>query len=151
MDLEYFRKKNLVKVVKPDLDLIDALIRTSEKKRLSSDQLELSDITASSKLTLAYDSLRELLEAAAIKSGLKIYNHEAYTPFIQEILKDSNLAVRFDQFRKIRNSVNYYGGDLNSKEAEPLIKEIKAAIQKLMVMLKGNNHKSNQNKHYSPK
>jgi hypothetical protein len=140
MDLEYYRKKDLVKSVKPDPDLITALIKTSEKKRLSSDQLHLSDITASSKLTLAYDSLRELLEAAAIKNGLKIYNHEAYTPFIRDILKDSNLAARFDQFRKIRNSVNYYGGDINSKEAEPLIAEIKQAILKLHHLLRGTDH-----------
>jgi hypothetical protein len=140
MDLEYYRKKNLVKSIKTDPDLVAALTKTSEKKRLSSEQLQLSDITASSKLTLAYDSLRELLEAAAIKNGLKIYNHEAYTPFIQEILKDSYLATRFDQFRKIRNSVNYYGGDITAKEAEPLIAEIKQAILKMQMLLIGNDH-----------
>jgi hypothetical protein len=140
MDLEYYRKKDIVKSVKPDHDLIAALIKTSEKKRLSSDQLKLSDITASSKLTLAYDSLRELLEALAIKNGLKIYSHEAYTPFIQDILKDTNLAARFDQFRKIRNSVNYYGGDINAREAEPLIAEIKQTILKLQILLRGNDH-----------
>ena len=87
MDWKECCNKRIVKEIKKDDELIKSLINISKNKLESENKLSMSDITAASKLSLAYDSLRELLEALAIKHGYKIYNHECYTAFLKEILK----------------------------------------------------------------
>lgn len=123
------------KRVKIDEDLILSLIKSSKNKLDSENQLKLTDVTASSKLSLAYDSIRELIEALSLKKCYKIYNHECYTAFLKEILKESDLGDEFDDIRKIRNAVNYYGKDLSIKETENTIERIiklRTSINKLL-------------------
>ncbi len=115
----------IAKSVKPDENMMKSLIKTSKNKLDSESQLEMSNITAASKLSLAYDSLRELLEAFAIKNGYKIYNHECYTAFLKEVMKQSEKGDEFDDIRKIRNDVNYYGKDIDAEEAADTITRIK--------------------------
>lgn len=75
MDWEECNERGLVKGVSIDNDLVESL-KTSSKKRLSSaHMLAINSTTASSVVSLCYESLRELLEALAIKNGFKIYNH----------------------------------------------------------------------------
>lgn len=131
------------KSVKPDDSMIKSLIKTSKNKFDSENQLEMSSVTAASKLSLAYDSLRELLEALAIKKGYKIYNHECYTAFLKEIMNQSDKGEEFDDIRKIRNAVNYYGKDITLEEAAKTIERIKKLRSFVNNMLhedKGENH-----------
>lgn len=125
MDWFECNKKRIVKEVNIDENLIESLKKTSDNKLNSESKLELNEITAGSKLSLAYDSLRELLEALALKNKFKIYNHECYTPFLKDILKENEKAEEFDELRKIRNSINYYGKDISVNEAKEIIKRIK--------------------------
>ena len=97
----------------------------------SSNILELNDKTATSKISLIYDSIRELLEAIATKKGYKIYNHECYCAFLKEIVKDSEAGSIFDEFRKIRNGINYYGKDITKDEAKELVKNMLLLRKKL--------------------
>lgn len=115
----------MAKSVNPDENLIKSLIKTSKNKIDSESQLTMTSITAASKLSLAYDSLRELLEALAVKNGYKIYNHECYTAFLKEIINQSDKGDEFDDIRKIRNAVNYYGKDITVEEATRIIIRIK--------------------------
>lgn len=78
MDWIDCEKARQVKRVKIDKELIGALISSSNDKHLSQELLQMQDRTASSKVSLEYDSLRERLEALAIKHGWKIYNHNCY-------------------------------------------------------------------------
>ena len=97
--------------------------------------LELNKKTAISKISLAYDSLRELLEALSLKKGYKIYNHECYTTFLKEILNENSKAEEFDNLRKIRNAINYYGKDVsiqNTKNILNRIKKLKKQIKNLI-------------------
>ena len=125
MDWNECLNKMIVKSVKFDEDMIKSLIKSSENKSKSETKLEMNDITTSSKLSLAYDSLRELLEALALKNGYKIYNHECYSAFLKEIMKESDKGDEFDETRKIRNAVNYYGKDVSIEEAVKVISGIK--------------------------
>lgn len=125
MDWKECLNKRVVKNIKCDEDMIHSLIKSSKNKLESENKLAMSDITASSKLSLSYDSLRELLEALALKNGYKIYNHECYTAFLKEIIGKSDKGDEFDEIRKIRNDVNYYGKDISVEEAEEIIKRIK--------------------------
>lgn len=126
MDWEECCNKRIVKDAKPDDDMVMSLIKSSKNKLESESRLEMSNVTAASKLSLAYDSLRELLEALALKNGFKVYNHECYAAFLKEILKESNQAEEFDDIRKVRNSINYYGKDISAEEAAKIILQIKA-------------------------
>ncbi|HLD49467.1 MAG TPA: hypothetical protein VJB11_03815 [archaeon] len=135
MDWEECCGRDIAKDVKADKDMISSLIKTSKNKSDTEEMIKLSAITASSKITLAYDSLRELLEALALKKGYKIYNHECYAAFLKEIMDESEAGDEFDKIRKIRNAVNYYGKDITEKEAENLILKIRklgAFVSELM-------------------
>mgnify|MGYP001560886570 FL=1 len=82
-------------------------------------------------MTNYYDVLRSILEAISSIKGYKIYSHEAFTSFLKE-LKEETLSRKFDRFRKIRNSINYYGKDISVEETRENIKEIKNMIQILI-------------------
>tara|TARA_Y100000296_G_scaffold85473_1_gene121504 strand:+ start:3992 stop:4405 length:414 start_codon:yes stop_codon:yes gene_type:complete len=121
MDWISCKNKKLVKNISTDNNLINSLLETSSKKFKTQSMLPLNNTTASSKFILAYDSLRELLEALSISKGYKIYNHECYCAFLKEILKESKLGDDFNSLRKIRNSINYYGKNLSKDETNSLI------------------------------
>ena len=124
MDFKECLKKRIAKEVNEDKELIDSLIKTSQNKFDSEKKLELNDVTSNSKISLLYDSLRELLEALAIKNKYKIYNHECYTYFLKEILNESIKGDEFDDLRKIRNNINYYAKDITIEEAKDLLERI---------------------------
>ena len=121
MDFISCKKKNLIKPVGVDKNLVNSLIKSSSKKFNAQSLLILNDDTASSKITLIYDAMREILEALAISKGYKIYNHECYSAFLKEVMKESYLGDTFNNFRKIRNDIDYYGKDISANESKPVI------------------------------
>jgi len=125
MDWRECCDKRIIKKIKLDIDMIQSLIKSSENKFKSESSLKMNDITASSKLSLSYDSLRELLEALALREGYKIYNHECYTAFLKEIIKKSAEGDEFNEIRLIRNAVNYYGKEISPEETGQVISRIK--------------------------
>jgi len=131
MDWLSCKRTKMVKEVKIDKNLINSLINSASKKLITADSIKLNENTASSKVSLTYDALRELLEAIAIEEGFKIYNHECYCAFLKEIIKETNLGDKFDDFRKIRNSINYYGKDVSVEEASFLIKNMLILIKEI--------------------
>lgn len=135
MDWFECNKKRIVKEVSIDEELISSLLKTSEKKILSEQLLPLNETTSESKISLAYDSLRELLEALAIKNRFKIYNHDCYTSFLKEVIKKSELGDEFDSIRKIRNSINYYGKQITVEECVSVVKQTKELMTKIKSLL----------------
>jgi len=121
MDWKDCLKNRIVKDIKVDNYMIDSLIKSSNKRTNSQKRLKIDSETANSKISLAYDALRELLEALAIKHSFKIYNHECYTYFLKEILKESQKADEFDELRKIRNGLNYYAQEVSLEEAKDIL------------------------------
>lgn len=128
MDWKECINKRIVRSAETDDELIKSLIETSKNTLLSADFLFLNETTSVSKLSLCYDSLRELLEALALKKGYKIYNHECYTGFLKDIIGDSELSERFNRIRLLRNSVNYYGQKVDLRDAKDKIEELKSLI-----------------------
>jgi len=121
-------KEKIVKAVGPDENLILSARKIASIKVDSADALPKHLFIG--KITLLYDALREYLECVALENGYKIYNHECYTAFLKEILKLDREANMFDELRKIRNSINYYGRNVAEEEAEYIIKELKTLIEK---------------------
>ena len=131
MDLLECRKKRFVKEVSIDENKINSILKNSENKLKSADLLPLEGFSTNSKISLAYDCLRELLEALALKNKLKIYNQECYTAFLKEIIKDSLLGDEFDSVRIIRNSANYYGKKISIEDCKDTLIKIKDLIRKI--------------------
>lgn len=125
MDWRECVDSGMAKKVKPDKEMIAAILSSADKRMKSVDLLKTSSVTANSKLSLAYDALRETLEALAIKHGYKIYNHECYTCFLKELLGSDFEAEEFDALRRSRNKVNYYGKELSVGESDTLVRKIK--------------------------
>ena len=99
MDWNTCLRKREAKAVTPDGEMALSLTKTSANKSISSQLLKLQEETAASKISLSYDSVRELLEAITIQKGFKIYNHVCYTGFLKEIIKEDELAEEFDELR----------------------------------------------------
>ena len=135
MDWKECIVKKIVKSAQVDLELIKSLRQTSENKLTSSKLLSLTAVTSASKLSLCYDSLRELLEALAMSKGYKVYNHECYTGFVKEIIGNEGLASRFDRIRLLRNSINYYGQSISIEAARENIDEIEDLISHIKKLL----------------
>jgi hypothetical protein len=131
MDWISCKKNRLVKEIKTDNNLIISLINSSFNKIKTQETIKLNKETAASKISLAYDSLRELLETVAILKGYKIYNHECYYCFLKERLNESLIADEFNKFRRIMNDINYYGKEMDINETKRIIKGIIELIQKI--------------------
>lgn len=135
MDWEGCKKEKFVKNIKIDLELIESLKKSSEKKFKSGKILKLNETTAESVIILLYDSLRELLEALAIKHRFKIYNHECYAYFLNSILNEEGMSREFDSLRKLRNAINYYGQEISARDAIAVINDIERIINKCKYLL----------------
>ena len=131
MDWRNCIQNKIVKEIKVDANLKNALLISSQKKKDTNRLIPLSNTTASTKICIIYDALREVLEATAIFRGYKIYNHECYTSFLKEILKESNWGDQFDSIRIIRNDLNYNGKDITADEAKPILKRMEELEEKI--------------------
>ncbi len=128
MDWEECIRQRIVKTVSEDRNLIKSTREIARAKIESADALP--DHLYIGKITLLYDALREHLECIALEKGYKVYNHECYASFLKEILKLSRDAEIFDNLRKVRNGINYYGRTVTQSEAEQVIRNLKLLIEK---------------------
>lgn len=129
MDMFECKKKRLVKDTSPNKHLQESLYKKAIRKKEAAETLP--DKFHEIKVTLLYDTIRILLEVVASKHSLKIYNHECYTAFLKEILKESNLGDKFDEFRRIRNSINYYDKELEKEESRAIVTKMKETIKEI--------------------
>lgn len=128
MDWTACIKTKMVKDIHPDKNKLISLRKIAEKKKEGAEMLPFEYYYA--KITLLYDALRMLLECKALEKGYKIYNHECYTSFLKEILQLSQEANIFDNLRKIRNGINYYGREITKEEAEHILNNITELFHK---------------------
>jgi hypothetical protein len=128
MDWKECIKTRIAKEVSQDKNLIISARKVAALKVESADALPTHLYIG--KISLLYDALREYLECIALEKGYKVYNHECYTAFIKEILKMSYDGDIFDELRKTRNSINYYGKLVSLEESEDLMKRLRILIEK---------------------
>jgi len=132
MTFDDFVKKGQVRRASEDRNLIKSLINKANEDIEFFNSLKIESKSARKLLSNYYDILRSVLEAIASATGYKIYSHEAFTYFLKEIKNENVISVKFDRFRKIRNSINYYGDDVSVDEAKKIIDEIKRMINLLI-------------------
>jgi len=66
MDLDECFRKGLIKKTRANKELVKSLIEMSEIKEISVKTANINEINISAYVSLAYDSLREILEALCI-------------------------------------------------------------------------------------
>ncbi len=130
MNFEDFIKSKKVRKGTPDMQLAKSLIKMSENHLKSIEDMRLTEVSSATIMTNYYESLREIVEAIASIDGYKVYSHEAFTYFLKERGEDL-ISIKFDNYRKIRNSVNYYGKPVEVGITEANINEIKKIIREL--------------------
>ncbi len=128
-------KRTEAKEIEPDKEMASSLIKASENKLTSAEELKLREQTAAAKISLIYDSVRELLEAMALRKGFKIYNHICYTAFLEEVINEKELAEDFDDLRKVRNDINYYGKEISLEEAKEVLDKLKILRKSLLKLI----------------
>ena len=132
---EMCKEQNFAKRVQPDLNQINSILESAANREKTANLLPFNDTTKETVISLAYDVLRELLEALALKKGYKIYNHECFSCFLHSIMKEESLSLEFDSLRMLRNSINYYGKKLPLEDAKISLVKLNNLISDIKKLL----------------
>jgi len=124
-------KKGVVRKTSLDINMIKSLIKTSDDGLEFFKNYVPDDKNSCTLFKNYYDFLREICEAVAISKEYKIYQHEAITLFLREVLNEDNISFKFDKFRILRNGIHYYGKTIPKEETSKTISDIKIIIKTL--------------------
>ena len=131
MDLNECFRKGLIKKTRVDTDLIRSLIEMSNIKETAVKTADINEKTISAYVSLAYDSLREILEALCILNGYKVLSHICIGELLKDIIQEFDFD-EFDRLRWIRNSINYYGKKVDFEQGNGVINKIFATKRKIL-------------------
>jgi len=123
MDLSECFEKGLIKRSKIDEGLVKSLLEMSRIKEMAVRKADIDSINISAYVSLAYDSLREVLEAICISKGYKVLSHVCIGELLKELFKGFDYE-KFDRMRWIRNSINYYGTKVEFRQGKEIINKI---------------------------
>jgi len=123
MDVEECKNKGIIRNTKIDTNLVKSLLEISDIKEESLKQVQLNDITINAFLPIAYDSLREVLEAYCILHGFKVSNHICLGKLVKELNPQFDFIL-FDRLRYMRNGINYYGNKVDLEQGKEIITKI---------------------------
>jgi uncharacterized protein (UPF0332 family) len=123
MDLGECFQKGLIKKTEIDEELIKSLIEMSDIKEMTVRKASIDNVNISAYVSLAYDALREALEAICISKGYKVLSHICIGELLKDLFKDFEYE-EFDRLRCIRNNINYYGIKVEFKQGREIISKI---------------------------
>ncbi len=123
MDIGDCLRKGMIKKTKVDSELIKSLAEMAGIKEMAVKTAAINEINISAYVSLAYDSLREILEAVCISRGYKVLSHVCTGELLRDLFKDFDYEG-FDRLRYIRNSINYYGVKVEFSQGKTLIERI---------------------------
>jgi len=120
MDLDECYKKNFIKKTRIDIELVRSLIEMSKIKEDSVNNAQVNETNISAYVSMAYESLRETLEALCILKGYKVTSHICLGELLKTLVSDFDFNS-FDRFRYVRNGINYYGTKVDYKPGKEII------------------------------
>lgn len=123
MDLQECFRKGMIKKTRKDEDLINSLIEMADINEATVNTAQINSFNVSAYVSLAYNSLRQVLEGICVSKGYKVLSHICITELLKDLFKDFDYA-EFDRLRYIRNSINYYGTKVELKQGKEIIKKI---------------------------
>lgn len=124
------------RIIPPDRIKAKSLLKSAQQAISSARKTPFETDTLKSILRELYEGLRQYCEALGYQHGYKFLSHEVITIFLEEIIGNKNIAVRFNRYRKIRNGINYYGDDVSSETVKEALKEIPYLLKQLERYLK---------------
>jgi len=130
MKFSDFIKRKEVRKAEFDPELFKSLIKTAELDLIFLEKVKIDEYSARKIMSNYYDVLRSLLEAMALKDGYKVYSHEAFTFYLRE-KEENEISLKFNRFRKKRNSINYYGENISVEEVKEYSEEMRRIILEL--------------------
>jgi len=131
MDLKECFDKGLIKKVSPNFALVRSLVEMAKIKEQTVKNAKINSINVSAYVTLAYDALREILDAICISHGFKVLSHICTGELLKTLLDEFDHTT-FDRLRYIRNSINYYGVKVGLDEGLEFINQI-FRMKKLLI------------------
>lgn len=136
MDLDECIRKGFIKKTRVNRELVKSLIEMSDLRETVVRKARLDEKNISVYVSMAYDSLREVLESICILHGYKVTSHVCIGELMKTLVNDFDFE-RFDRFRYTRNSINYYGRKIDFGQGKELIQKMlmmKARLLKTAVI-----------------
>lgn len=124
MELNECERKGFIKKATPSRSLAKSLLEVSEIKDKALDSADFDELSVNAYLPMAYDALREVLEALCILYSYKVTNHVCLGELLKKLEPDFDYAG-FDRFRYARNGINYYGKKVDFEQGKELIGKIR--------------------------
>lgn len=124
-------QEGYVRKVPADKIRAKSLFKSSEDTLLAVKEISLKERNYAAIVRELYESFRQYCEALGYLQGYKFSSHEVITSFLAEILKENDLSLHFDRYRKLRNGINYYGRSVSKETVEKAQTEIPLSIQRL--------------------
>jgi hypothetical protein len=131
MNFETLIREGIVKKVNIDLIRAKSLIKSSEQALNTAIIIPVKEETLKTLLRELYESLRGYCEAIGYIKGYKFFNHESISYFLEESLREKEVSLKFDRYRKLRNGINYYGNTIEMNSVKEALIEIHLLIKKL--------------------
>ncbi|HIH37620.1 hypothetical protein J4460_01615 [Candidatus Woesearchaeota archaeon] len=123
MDIDECFRKGLIKKTRVDEGHVKSLIEMADIKEDTVLHATIDERNISAYFSLAYDSLRETLEALCILKGYKVLSHVCLGELLNDLL-DTFEYEEFDRVRWIRNGINYYGKKVEHQQGKEIINKI---------------------------
>lgn len=120
-----------VRIIQKDDIRAKSLIKSSKESIETAKIIPLKEMSYKSILRELYEGLRQFCEGIGYIKGYKFENHVAITFFIRDVLNETEISNKFDRYRELRNSVNYYGKEINKETVLEMLKEIDGVIKLL--------------------
>lgn len=130
MDLNECYRKGFVKKTRIDKELIISLTEMSNANEKTIERANLDSITISSYVSMAYESLRQILEAVCTLNGYKVLSHLCLGELLKTLVDDFDFN-EFDRMRYTRNGVNYYGVKVDLEQGKEIIRKMLEMKNKL--------------------
>jgi len=134
MDINEHVKNGTVKKTIQSTELVRSLLSMANIKEQTVMTVTLTEFNISAYIPMAYDALREVLDALCILNGYKPQSH-IHTGEIAKLLHPQFDFITFDRFRYARNRINYYGEKV---EFEQKILQMKKEVEKKVKTLLNN-------------
>lgn len=142
MDLNDCIRKGMIRKISVNDELIKSLIEMSSIKQQTVEEANLNERNISAYVSLAYDSLREILEAACISKGYKVLSHICISILMKDLFEDFD-KDELDRMRYIRNGINHYGTRVDFEQGREIIEKIFNIRKKLLVQCLAEFNKKN--------
>lgn len=126
---------NVIKITS-NKEKVTSLIKAAEKKINFVNKHKIDKDNSEILFTDMYEGCLEILHALAINLGYKVSNHICLGYLLRDVLNKRDLFLIFDNYRKIRNDILYYGKILDISFTITAIENLNSFHKEIFFFLK---------------